>query len=130
MDEDSAFRAPATRLHYLHKKALSAAGVRVSSVQFKHGAPVFIDNGLTLTATGFLAGLGNEDILMLLGADANPTAVCTNPEACGMLRTIGACNRHKRNADRYAAQLSLSVEPNSVRTALLYAHRPGKKRRR
>src|SRR5262249_37574983 len=59
--------------------ALTAGGVWAASVHFKHGSPVFIDNGLTLTATGFLAGLGNEDILVVLSADANPTGACTNP---------------------------------------------------
>jgi hypothetical protein len=50
-----------------------------SSVHFKHGSPSFIDNGLTLTAVGVLAGLGNEDIVVALTADANPTATCSNP---------------------------------------------------
>lgn len=44
-----------------------------------NSAPSFFDNGLTLTASGFLAGLGNEDILVELFASAQATAVCTNP---------------------------------------------------
>ena len=49
-----------------------------SNVHFKSG-PSFTDNGLTLTASGSLAGLGNGDILVTLSARGNPAAVCTNP---------------------------------------------------
>jgi hypothetical protein len=41
--------------------------------------PTFRDLGLALRATGALAGLGNEDILISLAAQANVTATCTNP---------------------------------------------------
>ncbi|MBI4510755.1 MAG: hypothetical protein HY698_14060 [Deltaproteobacteria bacterium] len=53
-----------------------------SSVHLKGGKnaePSFIDNGLTLTGTADLAGLGEGDILITINATANPTAVCTNP---------------------------------------------------
>jgi hypothetical protein len=40
---------------------------------------LFVDNGLTLTATVTYAGLGNFDTLQNLSATANPTATCTNP---------------------------------------------------
>lgn len=40
---------------------------------------LFVDNGLTLTATVSYAGLGNFDTLQSLDATANPTATCTNP---------------------------------------------------
>jgi hypothetical protein len=40
---------------------------------------LFVDNGLTLTATVSYAGLGNFDTLQILDATANPTATCTNP---------------------------------------------------
>jgi len=43
-----------------------------------NAAPVFTDNGLTLTAAGTLAGLGFGDVLVNLSATANPMAVCTN----------------------------------------------------
>src|SRR5436309_10415266 len=72
----------------MSKRFLSIAAVVVaastaafaSSVHLKNNAyPTFTDNGLTLTASGALAGLGNGDVLVNLGATANATAVCTNP---------------------------------------------------
>jgi len=41
--------------------------------------PSFVDNGLTLTAVGNLAGLGNEDLAVTLTATGSPTATCANP---------------------------------------------------
>jgi len=41
--------------------------------------PSFTDNGLTLTSSGALAGLGFGDVLVNLSATANATATCTNP---------------------------------------------------
>jgi hypothetical protein len=49
------------------------------SVHWKHGSPQFTDNGLTLTESGSVAGLGGGDLLITLTATANPTATCTNP---------------------------------------------------
>src|SRR5262249_36316992 len=40
---------------------------------------IFVDNGLTLTATVSYAGLGNFDTLQHLVATAEPTADCVNP---------------------------------------------------
>src|SRR5258708_37734969 len=52
-----------------------------SSVHLKPptSSPSFTDNGLTLTTSAALAGLGNQDVSILLSATANPTATCTNP---------------------------------------------------
>lgn len=52
-----------------------------ANVHFKppSSGPSFIDNGLTLTGFGSLAGLGNEDLAVTLTAKANATATCTNP---------------------------------------------------
>ncbi len=52
-----------------------------TSVHLKgdHSAPVFTDNGLTLTASGQLAGLGFADVIVNISAQANPTATCGNP---------------------------------------------------
>ena len=61
---------------------LSATQAFAASVHYKGGAhagPSFTDNGLTLTASGALAGLGNEDLVVTLSATGNPTATCTNP---------------------------------------------------
>jgi hypothetical protein len=53
-----------------------------ANVHFKGGGnagPTFTDNGLTLSASGDLAGLGNGDVRVTLSATGNPTATCTNP---------------------------------------------------
>ncbi len=53
-----------------------------SSVHLKGGkkaTPVFYDGGLTLTASGALAGLGNGDVEINLMAQGSVTAVCINP---------------------------------------------------
>jgi hypothetical protein len=62
--------------------AVAPAAALAASVHLKGGAnaePSFTDNGVTLTAAGALAGLGNADVLITLSATGNPTAVCTNP---------------------------------------------------
>src|SRR5437763_5543235 len=64
--------------------ALAGAGMpaHADSVHLKggaHSAPTFRDNGLTLTASGALAGLGNQDLVVNLTATGNPIAVCVNP---------------------------------------------------
>jgi hypothetical protein len=41
--------------------------------------PTFTDNGLTLTSTASLTGLGNGDVLVIITAQANPTGQCCNP---------------------------------------------------
>jgi hypothetical protein len=62
---------------------LALAGSAIAaSVHLKGGSnaePVFTDNGLTLSATGALSGLGNQDLRITLTATGNPTATCTNP---------------------------------------------------
>ncbi len=52
-----------------------------SSVHLKGGAnaePSFIDNGLSLTSSGELSGLGNGDVLVTLAAQAKVSSTCTN----------------------------------------------------
>src|SRR5258706_11589736 len=41
--------------------------------------PTFTDNGLTLTSTASLAGLGSGDVLVIVSASANPTGQCCTP---------------------------------------------------
>jgi hypothetical protein len=62
---------------------LALAGTALAAnVHLKGGStakPTFTDNGLTLSSTASLAGLGNQDLLVTLSATGNPTATCTNP---------------------------------------------------
>ena len=56
---------------------MSVAGA--ASVHFKKGSPVFTDQGLSLSASGALAGLGNGDVVITVTATGQPVAICTNP---------------------------------------------------
>ena len=61
---------------------LATAPAYAANVHLKGGAnaePSFFDNGLTLRASGDLAGLGGGDVLVTLTATGQPTAICTNP---------------------------------------------------
>lgn len=58
---------------------LMGSAALAASVHFKKGSPRFTDNGVTLTALGTLAGLGNGDVLITLTATGDPTTTCTNP---------------------------------------------------
>jgi len=58
---------------------MTATNALASSVHFKPRSPRFTDNGLTLTASGALAGLGNGDVVIFLTATGTPTAFCRNP---------------------------------------------------
>jgi hypothetical protein len=59
---------------------VTATAAFAASVHLKgdHSEPAFTDNGLTLTAAGALAGLGNGDVLVTLTATGSPTATCEN----------------------------------------------------
>lgn len=57
---------------------LTATVATAANVHFKKPAPSFTDQGLTLNATGSLAGLGNGNVLITLTATADPTTTCTN----------------------------------------------------
>jgi hypothetical protein len=59
---------------------VDAAQVGASSVHFKSKPPVtFTDQGLFLTASGAITGLGNGDVVVTLTATGQPVATCTNP---------------------------------------------------
>jgi len=49
-----------------------------ASVHFKPKGPTFTDNGTTLTVTGTLAGLGNEDVTITVQATGVATTVGYN----------------------------------------------------
>lgn len=58
-----------------------ATSATAQSVHLKGGRnaePSFVDGGLTLAASGELAGLGNGDVLVTLTAQADVTSTCTN----------------------------------------------------
>ena len=57
---------------------LTGSAALAVSVHFKKGSPRFTDNGVTLSASGALAGLGNGDVLITLTATGDPTTTCTN----------------------------------------------------
>src|ERR1043165_7424271 len=62
--------------------AFAATSAFAASVHLKGGAgakPSFTDNGLTLSTSGALSGLGSADLQVTLSATGNPTATCTNP---------------------------------------------------
>jgi hypothetical protein len=60
--------------------ATTAADLAVAaSVHLKQRSLSFTDGGLTLNAKGALTGLGNQDLLIALQAQANVTSTCTNP---------------------------------------------------
>jgi len=58
---------------------VGATTASAASPHFKRGSPTFTDNGLTLTASGDIAGLGNGDIRIIVLASGTPTAGCVNP---------------------------------------------------
>jgi len=43
------------------------------------GSPTFTDQGLTLSTTARIAGLGNQDTFILLSASGVPTVTCASP---------------------------------------------------
>jgi hypothetical protein len=55
--------------------------INANSVHLKGGAnaePSFFDNGITLSTSGELSGLGNGDVLVTLSAQASVSSTCTN----------------------------------------------------
>jgi hypothetical protein len=65
------------------------AATLAQNAHLKGRNPVlFVDNGLTLTATVTYAGLGNFDTLQTLDASAQPTGECINP-GTGEHRPLG-----------------------------------------
>ena len=57
---------------------LAAPSVEAAKVHFKK-TPVIVDNGLTLTASGALTGLGNGDVTITIIAEGSASVVLLNP---------------------------------------------------
>jgi hypothetical protein len=83
---------------------LASAVAYASSVHVKSG-PFFIDNGLTLTATGELAGLGLQDVVIGMTATAKPIATCTNPSG------------QNQPPGQNPAQVAVSATPQAIPAA-------------
>jgi len=59
---------------------ITATAALAGNVHFNPGTgPFFTDNGLTLTESGTVYGLGNGDLRATIVATVNVTATCTNP---------------------------------------------------
>ena len=72
-------RTTITLLTLLAVASIAVMAVWASSVHYKKG-PTVSDNGLTATATGTIAGLGNGDVIVTLSfPNATGTTTCTNP---------------------------------------------------
>lgn len=67
-----------TSLSVVAMVLIAAAVALAASVHFKKGSPTFNDTGVSLLTCGSLAGLGNEDVTILVTATGFPTATCTN----------------------------------------------------
>jgi hypothetical protein len=66
-------------LAFVAVTALALASVATAAnVHFKKPAPTFSDQGVTLTASGALAGLGFGDVDITLTATGTPSTTCTN----------------------------------------------------
>ena len=70
-------RMVTTTLSLMVVVVLVASVALASNVHFKR-TPTFTDQGLTLSSSGALTGLGNGDIRVVLTATGTPTVVCTN----------------------------------------------------
>ena len=57
---------------------LLVPGVAQAAVTF-HSGPTFTDNGTTLTVTGNVSGLGNQDLSVFVSATGVGEVTCTNP---------------------------------------------------
>ena len=59
--------------------ALAAVPAIAAHPHFVGGAPTCTDNGQTVTCTGSVAGLGNQDVKVVVRAVGTAEVVCINP---------------------------------------------------
>jgi hypothetical protein len=60
--------------------ALTSSSALAANAHFKSKPAVtFTDQGLSLSSSGAITGLGNGDVVITLTATGQPTATCTNP---------------------------------------------------
>ncbi len=72
-------RTTITLLTLLALASITVVVVWAANAHYKNG-PTVVDNGLTATATGTIAGLGNGNVLATLSfPNATGTTTCTNP---------------------------------------------------
>jgi len=72
-------RTTITLLTLLALASITIVVVWADSAHYKKG-PSFVDNGITATATGTIAGLGNGDVSATLSfPNATSTTICTSP---------------------------------------------------
>jgi hypothetical protein len=78
-----------------------------ASIHLK-GAPTFVDNGLSLTAMGTVAGLGSSSTgpTVFLNATANAAATCTNPS--------GANKPPGHNPAPVSVSGSVTINPGTI----------------
>jgi hypothetical protein len=58
--------------------AFAPSSALAGNVHFKRPMPTLTENGLTATVNGYLAGLGNGDVVVYVTAVGTPAATCTN----------------------------------------------------
>ena len=76
--------------------ALSAVALG-TSVHFKKGSPVFTDQGLSLSASGALAGLGHGDVGITVTATGQPVAVPGGGDCDGRAGAAGVCDQERQS---------------------------------